>query len=143
MLLSYCYITTCLWVQPGDITRSRPRRGPYSAMPPTGANPEPVGTRTEVKSAASISDAAVSTATGKGWKEWFSILDKAGARKMEHKAIARLLRDKQGVGDWWRQMVTVEYERVRGPRENYQSPEGFRVSSGKTIAVPIENLFDA
>ena len=102
-----------------------------------------MGTRAEVKSAASISDAAVRTATGKGWKEWFSILDKAGARKMEHQAIARLLHDEQGVGDWWRQMVTVEYERVRGPRENYQSPEGFRVSIGKTIAVPIENLFDA
>ena len=102
-----------------------------------------MGTQARVKLAEGISDTAVRKATGKGWKEWFSILDKAGAKKMEHKAIARLLHDEQGAGDWWRQMVTVEYERVRGPREKSQSPEGFRVSIGKTIAGPIENLFDA
>jgi len=35
-----------------------------------------------------ISDDAVKTKTGKPWKEWFSILDKAGAKKI---AIGKLL----------------------------------------------------
>jgi hypothetical protein len=34
-----------------------------------------------------MSDEAVKSKTGKTWKEWFAILDKAGASKMSHQEI--------------------------------------------------------
>ena len=36
-----------------------------------------------------MSDEAVKAKTGKVWKEWFTILDKAGAKKMTHQEIGR------------------------------------------------------
>ena len=64
-----------------------------------------------------ISDAAVRKATGKGWDEWFALLDSEEAEALPHKQIARLLYDKGYIASgWWCQMVTVEYERARGKR---------------------------
>ncbi len=40
------------------------------------------------------SDAAVKKATGKTWGQWFTLLDKAGGRRMKHIDIARLLHKK-------------------------------------------------
>ena len=39
-----------------------------------------------------ISDDTVLKSTSKSWKEWFTILNKAGAKKMEHKEIANWLK---------------------------------------------------
>ena len=41
-----------------------------------------------------ISDEAVKRSTGKTWEQWFSVLNNAGAKKMEHKVIAKLLKEK-------------------------------------------------
>jgi len=57
-----------------------------------------------------MSDEAVKAKTGKTWKQWFALLDKAGAQKLTHKAIVKYLSEKQNVGPWWCQMVTVTYE---------------------------------
>lgn len=73
-----------------------------------------------------MSDKAVKTKTGKDWRQWFSILDKAGARKMSHKEIAEYLYRRRGVPDcWWSQMVTVTYEQSRGLREKHQRADGY------------------
>ena len=95
------------------------------------------------KKAARISDAAVHARTGKNWREWFAILDKAGAQKMEHKAIATYLYEQHGVPGWWAQMVTVSYEQERGMREKHQRPSGYEISCSKTIAVPVSQLYQA
>ncbi len=90
-----------------------------------------------------ISDEAVRKATGKSRKEWFAILDTAGAKKMRHPDIARFLSDnylgKKGInvatnGGWWSQMVTVEYERARGLRKVNEYEGGFLVAIHKTIS---------
>ena len=81
--------------------------------------------------------------TGKDWASWFSALDKDGASKLEHKAIAALLVTKYGIPGWWSQMVTVEYERARGLRERHQTTSGFSVSATKTIAVSAAALYAA
>jgi hypothetical protein len=70
---------------------------------------------------AGISSAAVKKATGKDWKQWFTLLDKAGARKMPHKDIACLVYEKHQVSGWWAQMVTVGYEQARGLRQKHQA----------------------
>ena len=64
-----------------------------------------------------ISDAAVRKATGKGWDEWFALLDGEGAEALPHRQVAQLLHEKGYIASgWWCQMVTVEYERARGKR---------------------------
>lgn len=83
-----------------------------------------------------MSDAAVRAKTGKGWAEWFAILDGIGATGMKHRDIAEYLYAEQGVDSWWAQMVTVEYEQERGLRAKHERPEGFEISRSKTMAAP-------
>jgi uncharacterized protein YndB with AHSA1/START domain len=89
-----------------------------------------------------ISDATVKARTGKSWSEWFAILDDAGAVEVGHKGIVALLSDHNRVGPWWRQMITVAYEQERGLRDKHQTPEGYQVSASKTIAAPVDTVFD-
>lgn len=89
-----------------------------------------------------MSDSAVQTKTGKSWDEWFAILDSAGARSMSHKEIVAIL-DQHGVGPWWRQMVTVTYEQARGLREKHQTATGYTANASRTLAVPVDRLFEA
>ena len=92
---------------------------------------------------AGISSDAVRAKTGKGWAEWFTVLDKAGAAKWPHKEIAIHLHDRCGCPDWWSQMVTVGYEQARGLRVKHQTASGFSASASKTVAVPVAKLFAA
>ena len=91
--------------------------------------------------AAGISDAAVKAKTGKIWREWFTILDKAKASQMEHRGIAMLLREKHRLPAWWSQMITVGYEQAKGLRQTHQTKAGYRVSASRTLPVPIGDLY--
>ncbi|HZA60606.1 MAG TPA: hypothetical protein VE754_02860 [Actinomycetota bacterium] len=88
-------------------------------------------------------DEKLRAATGKRWAQWFSILDRWGARQKKHGEIARYLMEERDVPGWWSQTVTVWYERARGMRLKHQQPDGFAVSASKTIGVPVDVLFDA
>lgn len=63
-----------------------------------------------------VSDEVVKKATGKTWDSWFALLDKSGAKKMDHTEIANFLSTKHIPNGWWAQMVTVEYERTQDKR---------------------------
>ena len=89
------------------------------------------------------SDLAVIAKTGKSWEQWFDLLDEAGAVRFEHKAIVKLLGDKYKVGPWWRQMVSVEYERARGRRAMNEKATGFSVSVSRTMLVGLPALYQA
>jgi hypothetical protein len=89
----------------------------------------------------SMSDAAVKAKTGKDWAGWFGALDRAGAAKLEHRAIAQLLYDEHRVPGWWSQMVTVEYERSRGRRIRHQTTGGFQVAVSKTVGTRLGDLY--
>lgn len=88
-----------------------------------------------------MSDAAVEAKTGKNWKEWFTFLDKAGARKMSHQEIVKHLSAKHDVGPWWQQMVTVTYEQARGLRDKHQRPEGYQISVSRTVNASLARLY--
>ncbi len=90
-----------------------------------------------------MSDAAVQASTGKNWKEWFAILDQAGARKMDHKQIVACLAQHHRLGPWWQQMVTVIYEQARGLREKHQASDGFAANGSRTIAAALPALYKA
>jgi hypothetical protein len=91
-----------------------------------------------------MTDAAIKERTGKDWAGWFAVLDKAGAAKLDHKAIAKLARENMGAGPWYGQMVAVSYERMRGIRAMNQKCDGeFSVSVTRVMDVSLPKLYAA
>jgi len=90
-----------------------------------------------------MSDEAVKAKTGKNWKQWFAVIDKAGGKKLSHQEIVKYLNTEHAVGPWWRQMVTVTYEQARGLRDMHQKPGGYEISVSRTVNVPISMLYHA
>lgn len=88
-------------------------------------------------------DDKVAAATGKQWDAWFSALDRWGARQRRHGETVAFLMEEHDVPGWWAQSITVWYERARGMRLKHQQADGFTIYASKTIAVPVEVLFDA
>jgi uncharacterized protein YndB with AHSA1/START domain len=90
------------------------------------------------------SDEVIRANTGKGWDEWFGLLDAWGGAERPHPEIARWLNEEHGVPGWWAQGVTVAYEQARGLRAPGQRRGGqFEVNASKTVAVPVERLYEA
>ena len=90
-----------------------------------------------------IGDVTVRERTGKGWEEWFRLLDEAGAAERPHVEIARSLVDDQGLSGWWAQSITVEYEQARGLREQHERPDGYEVGATKAIAASPNEVWRA
>lgn len=90
----------------------------------------------------SFSDDAVKAKTGRVWREWFTILNKAGAKKWKHREIATFLYKEQGVGMWWCQMVANEYEHAHGLREAFQTSAGdYAANVGRTLPVAASKVY--
>ena len=90
-----------------------------------------------------VAEETVVAATGRGWQAWFELLDGWEAATRSHTEIARWLREEQGVDGWYSQSITVGYERARGLRAPGERPDGFAVGVSRTVAVPVQQLFDA
>jgi uncharacterized protein YndB with AHSA1/START domain len=85
-----------------------------------------------------VSSEAAKKATGHDWAEWKSILDKAGAKKWNHKEIVAYLQDNYKLSGWWQQTVTVAYEKAEGRRVIGQTADtGFQVGIQKTLPIGI------
>jgi hypothetical protein len=91
------------------------------------------------------SDEKIRERTGRGWEEWFDLLDEWGAAERTHREIARWVAEQLGIGPlvWAAQAITSSYERARGLRAVGETEQGFAVSATRTVAVPVERLFDA
>jgi hypothetical protein len=93
---------------------------------------------------AGMSDAVIKGKTGCDWAKWVKSLDYYGAAEMSHSDIARIVRDKYHVKDWWTQAVTVGYERIKGLRARGQRRNGtYEASKSRTFNVSVDKLFDA
>jgi hypothetical protein len=90
-----------------------------------------------------VSDEVIRRRTGRGWEQWFDLLDEWGALERPHPEIATWLRGEQRIDGWSAQSVTVSYERARGGRAVGEHADGFAVTASKTVDVPVERLFDA
>ncbi len=64
----------------------------------------------------SIKDETVRTKTGKGWQEWYSILDEWDAKNQGNTKTAAYLRQQYALSPWWSHAVTSRYEWERGLR---------------------------
>ena len=91
------------------------------------------------------SDDAIRERTGRGWEEWFDQLDEWGAAEMTHTEIAKRVAAELDIDPlaWNAQAITMSFERTRGGRAAGQRADGFAVTAQKTVAVPVERLFDA
>ena len=91
------------------------------------------------------SDETIRQRTGRGWEEWFALLDEWGAPERTHREIARWVAEEQGVVPlaWNAQAVAGSYELARGLRVVGEKTDGFAVTAAKTVAVPVERLYDA
>lgn len=103
---------------------------------------QPKGTE---KPPLATSDEVIRQRTGRGWEEWFDLLDEWGATERRHREIARWVAEQQGVEPlaWNAQAVAGSYELARGLRAVGEKPDGFAITASKTVAVPAERLYEA
>ena len=90
-----------------------------------------------------MSDDAIRRRTGHGWEHWFDLLDEWGGTQRSHTDAARWLREEQATGGWNAQAIVVSYERARGLRAVGEHADGFTVTASKTVAVPVDRLYEA
>ncbi|MEP7142616.1 MAG: hypothetical protein ABI707_07090 [Ferruginibacter sp.] len=84
--------------------------------------------------------------TNKTIDEWFKILDKKGAKKMNHPEIFNLVSSIEGLqplGQWNHNLLTTTYEWSRSLKERGQKENGFEISVSKTIEVPVNIIYNA
>jgi len=93
---------------------------------------------------AGMSDAAIKKATGCDWDKWVFCLDYVGAQDWSHRAIADHVHTAYKVKDWWTQMVTVGYERIKGLRAIGQRRDGgFEANKSRTLNASAAAVFRA
>jgi hypothetical protein len=108
--------------------------------PTAAAAPAP----TDYARIAGMSDAAVKAKTGCTWERWVTALDYHGADAWSHRGIAEFIHEKYKVPDWWTQMVTVGYERIKGLRDRGQRRDrGYEATKSKVFAAPLGRLYRA
>jgi uncharacterized protein YndB with AHSA1/START domain len=91
------------------------------------------------------SEAEIRRRTGRGWEQWFDLLDEWGADTLTHTEVARRVAGLLGIEPlaWDAQAITYSYERARGLRVVGQRGDGFAITASKTMAVPAAAVFDA
>lgn len=96
------------------------RRHLLAKSQPRPAAAKPV----EVPMSRKVSDSALRDRTGRGWAEWFALLDDWGGADHNHTQTVRWLADAHGVDNWSAQSVTVGYQQARGMRVLGQQSNG-------------------
>lgn len=90
-----------------------------------------------------LSDARLGSGTGRSAAEWFVRLDAAGATRLSHEQISRLLVDEFEVVPWWAEGITVRYEQERGVEPPGRQPDGsYAVTVGRSLRGGALELFD-
>jgi hypothetical protein len=91
----------------------------------------------------SMSEEAIRRRTGRGWEEWFDLLDTWSAAERTHTEIARWVAEEHAIKGWDAQAVTVSFERASGRRAVGEHADGFSITVSRTVAVPVDRLFEA
>jgi hypothetical protein len=97
------------------------------------------------EAALTTSDDNIRRRTGRGWEEWFELLDRWGAAERTHRETARWVAAEQVAEPlaWNVQTVVASYERARRLRAVGEKDDGFAITASKTIGVPVELLYEA
>jgi uncharacterized protein YndB with AHSA1/START domain len=89
-----------------------------------------------------VTNESAKQATGKTLDQWFKELDTWDGLKKGRRSINTHLYE-QKVDPWWCTTIAVEYEKKHDVRKKDGLYEGYFVCSTKTIAAPVEKVFDA
>jgi uncharacterized protein YndB with AHSA1/START domain len=90
----------------------------------------------------SPSDEAVLKATGRSWRQWRALLDRAGAARMSHREIVRWLASRLP-SSWWQQSLTVEYEKSLQRRQVGETADsGFQIGVQRTLPFPAPPVWE-
>lgn len=119
------------------------KKAPAKRKPAAKAAPRARAKTASKTGGGAMSDAAMKAKTGRTWDQWFTLLDKAGAAKMTHGAIAKLVATRHKIPGWWAQAVTVGYERARGMRKVNETLAGFRTGVSRTLDAGMDAAFGA
>ncbi|HXT70446.1 MAG TPA: hypothetical protein VN700_11855 [Vicinamibacterales bacterium] len=104
----------------------------------------PVAEKPDYAKIAGMSDAAIKKATGCDWEKWVFCLDHVGAHEWSHRAITDYVHTTWKVKDWWTQMLTVGYERIKGLRAKGQRRDGgFEANKSRTLNASAAAVFKA
>ena len=124
------------------------RKSDAAATPAPPEQPEVAAARAETPAASDrpvlpTSDEAMRRASGRGYEDWFALLDAWGAAERSHTQIAAWLVSEHRVDGWWAQSITVGWERARGRRALHEMAGGFSVGATRTVSVDAERLLEA
>ncbi|WP_054146906.1 hypothetical protein [Frigoribacterium sp. RIT-PI-h] len=109
----------------------------------SGGGPSGTGGGERERGEQRLSDARLGSGTGRGAAEWFARLDAAGATRLSHEQISRLLVDEFEVVPWWAEGITVRYEQERGIEPPGRQPDGsYAVTVGRSLRGGPLALFD-
>jgi len=81
--------------------------------------------------------------TNRTLSEWFRLLDESGAAEKPHPEIVKWLTAEHDVPPWWRQDITVRYEKHIGRRVTFQRGTTFSATGSRTVAVPVSRALEA
>ena len=65
-----------------------------------------------------VTEDEVLSGTGKGWEEWFRILDESGISEKGHDPMVKHLQNHYSLNQTWAQAVAMRYENDRGLRSH-------------------------
>jgi hypothetical protein len=100
--------------------------------------------RESMASIAGMSDDAVRGRTGRTWPQWVRALDTVDASTLPHRDIAHHLRTDHNLSNWWAQMVTVGYERIKGLRDvGQRRDDAYEANKTRTVPVSVSVLYRA
>jgi hypothetical protein len=128
-----------------------PAPAPVTAKPaaPAVAAPAPVAAKPAASADPAapkhggISDESVRSATGRGWADWFTLIDSQGGATLDHRGIVAIVAPHLQKSEWWAQMVTVAYEQARGLRKKHEKTDGFQVGASRVLEVSVSRIYAA
>jgi uncharacterized protein YndB with AHSA1/START domain len=91
------------------------------------------------------SDDRIRERTGRGWEQWFDLLDDWGSHEMKHRDIARKVAAELDIDPlaWNAQAITKSYERTRQGKLAGEQEDGFTVNVSRTMAASAATAFEA
>jgi hypothetical protein len=91
-------------------------------------------------SGATVTDADVKKKTGRTWQEWFALLDRDGAAKLDRRRITRIVASKYGIGFFWRRTIARAYQQARAASDRQDHSGGIVVTASRAIQRPMRAL---
>jgi len=89
-----------------------------------------------------VTSESVEKHTGKPWKTWVELLEKAGARNLTYQELVALLKKKYRLTPWWQQGVALGFQIATGRRRVGQDAKGlYMVTATKSLSVDVATIW--